>query len=129
MQRQNKNLDLAYPITIVLFMLSIWPAFSRAEADLITSPDQLQTGGLLLRMQRGYVVATKLNTNINIEANGLVSRVSVKQSFRNDGQQWVEGIYVFPLPDSAADDRMRLHIGERFIEGAIREKEQAQKEY
>ena len=129
MRLQNKTFDLAYPITVVLFILGVWPSISRADADLVTSPDQLQSGGLLFRMQQGYVVATKLNTDINIEANGLVARVSVKQSFRNDGQQWVEGVYVFPLPESAAVDRMRLHIGERFIEGEIREKEQARKEY
>ena len=129
MRRQNKNFDLTYPITIILFMLSFLPALSRADADLITSPDLLRSGGLLLRMQQGYVVATKLNTDINIQASGLVGRVSVKQTFRNDGQQWVEGIYVFPLPDNAAVDRMRLHIGERFIEGEIRENEQARKEY
>lgn len=129
MRRQNNKFDLAYPITIFLFMLSVWPVISRANPDLITSPDQLQSGGLLFRMQQGYVVATKLNTDISIVANGLVARVSVKQTFRNDGQQWVEGIYVFPLPEDAAVDHMRLHIGERFIEGEIREKEQARKEY
>jgi Ca-activated chloride channel homolog len=129
MRRRNDHFNLTYPITIVLFMLSVWPLISRAEPDLITSPAQLQSGGLLFRMQHGYVVATKLNTDINIEANGLVARVSVKQAFRNSGQQWVEGVYVFPLPENAAVDRMRLHIGERFIEGEIREKEQAKKEY
>jgi Ca-activated chloride channel family protein len=129
MWRKNNNLDLAYPITVLLFLLSVWPAIARANDDLVTSPDQLQSGGLLFRMQQGYVVATKLNTDINIEANGLVARVSLKQTFRNDGQQWVEGVYVFPLPENAAVDRMRLHIGERFIEGEIREKEQAKKEY
>jgi Ca-activated chloride channel family protein len=129
MRRQNNKYDLVYPITVVLFILSVWPALSRANPDSLTSPDELHSGGLLFRMQQGYVVATKLNTDINIEANGLVARVSVKQSFRNDGQEWVEGVYVFPLPDSAAVDRMRLHIGERFIEGEIREKEQARKEY
>jgi len=129
MRRQTEIIDLTYPITIVLFMLSLWPVVSRADADVLTSPDQLQSGGLLFRMQQGYVVATKLNTDINIEASGMVGRVSVKQTFRNDGLQWVEGVYVFPLPDNAAVDRMRLHIGERFIEGEIREKEQAKKEY
>jgi len=129
MRRKNNNLDLAYPITVLLFLLSVWPAIARANDDLVTSPDQLQSGGLLFRMQQGYVVATKLNTDISINASGLVARVSVKQTFRNDGQQWVEGVYVFPLPDNAAVDRMRLHIGERFIEGEIREKEQAKKEY
>jgi Ca-activated chloride channel family protein len=58
-----------------------------------------------------------------------VARVKVRQEFRNEGGEWVEGIYVFPLPDKAAVDRMRLHIGGRFIEGEIREKEQAKKEY
>ena len=56
-------------------------------------------------------------------------RVAVRQEFRNDGSEWVEGIYVFPLPDDAAVDRMKLYIGERFIEGEIREKEQARKDY
>ena len=129
MRRQTEIIDLTYPIIIVLFMLSLWPVVSRADADVLTSPDQLQSGGLLFRMQQGYVVATTLNTEINIEASGLVGRVAVKQTFRNDGLQWVEGVYVFPLPDNAAVDRMRLHIGERFIEGEIREKEQAKREY
>jgi Ca-activated chloride channel family protein len=51
------------------------------------------------------------------------------QEFENSGQEWVEGVYVFPLPDAAAVDHMRLYIGDRFIEGEIREKEQARKEY
>jgi Ca-activated chloride channel family protein len=38
-------------------------------------------------------------------------------------------MYVFPLPDNAAVDRLRMHIGEKFIEGDIREKALAKKEY
>jgi len=82
-----------------------------------------------MRMANGYVTATLLNTDVNIVVNGLVARVSVMQEFENTGQEWVEGIYVFPLPDDAAVDHMRMYIGERFIEGEIREKEQARKEY
>jgi Ca-activated chloride channel family protein len=89
----------------------------------------MQTGSLLMRMSEGYVTATLLNTDVNIQVNGLVARVSVMQEFKNDGGEWVEGIYVFPLPDKAAVDQMRLYIGDRFIEGEIREKEQARKEY
>ena len=92
-------------------------------------PDQVQSGSLLLRMQQGYVTATVLNTEVDIQVSGLVARVSVRQEFRNEGTEWVEGVYVFPLPEKAAVDRMRLHVGERFIEGEIREKEQARKEY
>ncbi len=92
-------------------------------------PEQLQSGSLLLRMASGYRVATLMNTDVDIRISGLVARVSVRQEFENTGGDWSEGIYVFPLPDAAAVDRMRLHIGERFIEGEIREKAEARKKY
>jgi len=105
-----------------------------AGAVLVTEyddlrPGQMQSGTLLMRMQAGYQIATRMNTDIDLSVSGLVARVSVRQKFLNDGPEWVEGIYVFPLPDDAAVDRLRMHIGERFIEGEIREKEQARKEY
>lgn len=93
------------------------------------NPGAMQHGSLLLRMQDGYRASTLLNTDVDMQINGLVARVSVRQEFRNEGTDWAEGIYVFPLPDKAAVDHMRLHIGDRFIEGEIREKEQAKKEY
>ena len=93
------------------------------------TPGAMQTGSLLLRMQDGYSVSTLLNTEVDMQINGLVARVSVRQEFRNEGKSWAEGVYVFPLPDKAAIDQLRLHIGDRFIEGEIREKEQAKREY
>jgi Ca-activated chloride channel family protein len=93
------------------------------------TPGAMQTGSLLLRMQDGYSVSTLLNTEVDMQINGLVARVTVRQEFRNEGKSWAEGVYVFPLPDKAAIDQLRLHIGDRFIEGEIREKEQAKKEY
>jgi len=109
---------------LILAILALGPA----AADEPT-PHEMQTGSLLMRMSAGYVTATLLNTDVKINVNGLVARVSVMQEFRNEGDEWVEGIYVFPLPDEAAVDHMRLYIGDRFIEGEVREKEQARKEY
>lgn len=99
-----------------------------ASAEELT-PDEVQSGGLLLRMESGYTTATLLNTDVEINISGLVARVSVRQEFRNESQDWVEGVYVFPLPDKAAVDRLRLHVGDRFIEGEIQEKEHAKKTY
>jgi len=99
-----------------------------AGEDELT-PEQIRSGSLLLRMATGYETATRLNTSIDARISGLVARVSVRQEFRNDGPDWVEGVYVFPLPDQAAVDHLRMYIGERFIEGEIREKDQARKEY
>ncbi len=111
----------------VLLLLAL--AVLRSNVASGATPDEMQSGSLLFRMAAGYEIATLLNTDVNISVNGLVARVSVMQEFRNEGNEWVEGVYVFPLPDEAAVDRMRLYVGERFIEGEIREKEQARKEY
>lgn len=92
-------------------------------------PDQMQSGSLLMRMRTGYRVATRINTDIELSVSGVVARVSVRQKFLNDGGEWVEGVYVFPLPDDAAVDRLRMHIGERFIEGEIRARDEAKREY
>jgi Ca-activated chloride channel family protein len=121
MQRPTLSL-----ILILVLTGGSWTNSATAEGVL---PADMQAGSLLLKMQEGYVTATLMNTDVVMNVNGLVARVAVRQEFRNEGSEWVEGVYVFPLPDKAAVDRMRLHIGERFIEGEIREKEQAKKEY
>jgi Ca-activated chloride channel family protein len=114
------------PIVLALLITWLWTPVGLAED---WRPADVQSGTLLLKMQAGLVTATRTNTDVTMNISGVVARVSVRQEFRNEGAEWVEGIYVFPLPDKAAVDRMRLHIGERFIEGEIREKEEARKEY
>ena len=119
--RTNRALE----IRLVLLLLIV-PFLAFAEGP---SPEQAQVGSLLWRMEQGYTTATLLNTDVDMKINGLVARVSVRQEFHNEGSDWVEGVYVFPLPDKAAVDHMRLHIGDRFIEGEIKEKEDAKKTY
>ena len=114
-------------VFILFFILPADPALAGEGEEV--SPQTMQTGSLLLRMKSGYRVATRMNTDIDARVSGIVARVSVRQAFRNDGAEWVEGIYVFPLPDKAAVDRLRMTIGDRYIEGEIREKAQAKKEY
>ncbi len=124
--RNGKVKPALYVLWAVITNMLTAPALASADS---ATPGQVHSGSLLMRMEQGYVTATLLNTDVTIAVNGLVARVSVMQEFRNDGAEWVEGIYVFPLPDKAAVDHMRLYIGDRFIEGEIREKEQARKEY
>jgi Ca-activated chloride channel family protein len=114
-------------IILLVFLFSQAATAQQTPADV--APSQMQSGSLLLKMKSGYVIATRMNTSIDARITGLVARVSVRQEFLNDGSDWVEGVYVFPLPDEAAIDHLRMYIGERFIEGEIREKEAAKKEY
>ncbi|MBT8087072.1 MAG: marine proteobacterial sortase target protein, partial [Gammaproteobacteria bacterium] len=109
-----------------LLLLFVAAPVANAEAPF---PEPPQSGELLWQMQQGYATATLLNTDVAMTINGLVARVSVRQEFHNDGPDWVEGVYVFPLPEAAAVDRMQLHVGERFIEGEIQEKNDARKTY
>jgi len=125
MPNSIRNIAWTYRLLIVA-IITIRSATAAVENP---SPAQMQTGSLLMRMQHGYVAATVLNTDVNISINGLVARVSLMQEFKNEHSEWVEGVYVFPLPDKAAVDHMRLHIGDRIIEGEIQEKDKARKEY
>lgn len=124
---QGIGLAMSWALWLALIVSTVFLRSAQAEDAL--SPDRMQTGSLLLQMESGYIVATRMNTDVRIQVSGLVARVTVRQEFRNEGSAWAEGVYVFPLPDRAAVDRLRLHVGERFIEGEVREKEKAKKEY
>ena len=75
----------------------------------------------------GY--APQLDTDVAIKVSGMLARVRVQQRFHNPSDAWVEGIYVFPLPENAAVDRLRMLYAERLIEGEIQERQQAERNY
>jgi Ca-activated chloride channel family protein len=58
-----------------------------------------------------------------------VARAKVTQLSLNPHRDWYEGVYVFPLPENAAVDRLRMRIGERIVEGEVQEKAQARQTY
>jgi len=113
--------------TIVAAFLQA-PSAAATEQEAVRA-DQVRAGTLLLATPYGSRAATRINTRVDITVSGLVARTTLSQAFRNDGVNRVEGLYVFPLPDHAAVDRLRMRIGERYIEGEIHEKEQARKVY
>ncbi len=101
-----------------------------APAALAQLPAETGAGSLFFRTSPvEYSPATRLATDVDIDVTGIVARVSVEQRFRNDSDEWVEGAYVFPLPDDAAVDGLVMRIGERRIEGEIAEREQARQTY
>jgi len=92
-------------------------------------PTDLGAGMLLMQSATGFDPAAPLATDVRISIAGVVARVTVAQQFRNTGDTTVEAVYAFPLPDDAAVDRLSMRIGERVIEGEIREREQAERIY
>ncbi|MCW9015236.1 MAG: marine proteobacterial sortase target protein [Gammaproteobacteria bacterium] len=93
-------------------------------------PENITAGSLFVKQATGELQpALRLETDVQFDISGLLARTKLKQHFKNDSAEWVEGIYVFPLPDNAAVDRLRIRVGERIIEGVIREKAAAKNIY
>ena len=94
-------------------------------------PNNMNMGGLLLPSKEPgqYVEAPRLSTDVEILVNGPIARVSVTQRFENPADGWVEGIYVFPLPEDSAVDTLKMRVGDRLIEGVIKPREEARQIY
>lgn len=117
---------LGVAIAMALAILALSPASQAAGL----TPNDAKTGTLLLKADGGsYAPAPKVETEVGIEVTGMVARTRVSQVFHNPGSDFVEGVYVFPLPESAAVDHLWMRIGDRVIEGQVQEKEAARKIY
>ncbi len=119
---------------ITILMLSVIPVAAEKCLETLGETVALNEGGsgrLLYRTaERGrFVPAPIQETDVTISVRGLVAETIVAQSFSNPTDEWLEGVYVFPLPAGAAVHAMRLVVGERIIEGQIKEKKEAKKVY
>lgn len=112
-----------------LYLLLCCPGLVAAVPGEAAELPEVGGGSLLIKMQSGYRIATRISSDVSVEVTGLTARTTLRQEFVNDGSEWVEGVYVFPLPPDAAVDRMRLRIGDRLIEGEVREKASAEATY
>ena len=110
------------------------PATAPVDAAIERLPDVASPGSadratLLFRTTQGLKAAPLVSTDVRVEVTGPVVRTTVTQAFDNPGRGWLEGVYAFPLPDDSAVDRLQMRIGERLVEGRIRERAAARAEY
>lgn len=121
-------------IVTCVVLAAIVLLFSGAAAAAPDDAIQLKdagTGSLLIKAEQPgfYRCLPLLKTDVEMRVSGIVSRTRVTQQFRNPTAGWLEGIYVFPLPENAAVDHLKMRIGERAIEGRIKEREAARQTY
>ena len=117
---------------ILLASLISAPAATAAGAESApVPPGRVTEGALFWRVpeSQALVPAPLLGTDVHMVVTGIVARARVRQEFTNSGSAWTEGIYVFPLPEDAAVDHLRMRIGERVIEGVIKERAAAKAQY
>ena len=97
------------------------PALAAAPQD---------AAALYLKDDAGNRMPTPLVfTDVRMSVTGIVNRVTVEQRFVNPTDEWREGVYVFPLPEKAAVDHLRMQVGERVMEGMIKERGEARRTY
>ncbi|HHK73641.1 MAG TPA: marine proteobacterial sortase target protein, partial [Rhizobiales bacterium] len=120
-------------LLVAVFMASLFMVSSLAVAkpqmagERLVQLSQVNFGALLLRSKEPgkYIEAPLVAADMEIRVTGVIARATLTQRFKNPTRGWVEGKYVFPLPENAAVDRLRMMIGERFIEGKIKERKEA----
>jgi Ca-activated chloride channel homolog len=112
-------------IAAILLAGVVWPPVFGA------TPDDARSGTLYLcSMPCGAPTeALRQTTQIHAQVTGNVARVHVTQMFENPTDDWVEGLYVFPLSAGAAVDELEMLVGERKIRGEIKRKQDARATY
>ncbi len=133
--KRKKHFRLRYWVILVFIAAAgsfIWrSAQANENMDLEQRLDNVQAGQLLFKTDRQAVYQSSVihNSEVHFQISGMVAHTVLKQSFRNDSADWVEGIYAFPLPETAAVNRLTMRVGDRVIRGHIKEKKEAKKVY
>lgn len=70
-----------------------------------------------------------LATTAEVNIAGIIADVTIRQVYKNDGEQPIEALYVFPGSTRSAIYGMQMQIGNRQILAKIQEKNTARKTY
>ncbi len=130
---RNRSMRTRWPSVLTFAAVLLFGAgyAERIHAAILPDSPSFAGGALLFSAdpEAEPLPAPLQSTEAAIRVTGMLARVRVVQQFRNPASAWVEGRYIFPLPDTAAVDRMRLRVGDRLIEGQVRERREAQRVY
>lgn len=67
--------------------------------------------------------------DVKSTVSGTSGLTTVTQTFRNALSQPIEATYIFPLPDRAAVTSFRLRVGDRVVDGLLKDRGQAREDY
>ena len=76
-----------------------------------------------------HAPALTLQTDVRMHISGVIARVDVVQHFLNSSTEWVDGVYVLPLPENATVDALRIDVAGRITRGEVRERQRAEQAY
>jgi tetratricopeptide (TPR) repeat protein len=68
-----------------------------------------------------------VDQKVHVTVRDRVAYTEIEQAFYNDSSQELEGTYRFPLPSDASIAGLQLLVGQRWMEGAMVEKQRARR--
>ena len=131
-RNQRKTfIDIIVAVALAFaFLLAGFFAPAKAGAANGVGPNDMTSGSLLLkRRDGGFIEAPRLGSDYNVSVSGPTARTVLTQRFSNPSDGWVEGVYVFPLPEEAAVDTLKIVAGNRVIVGVVKERQEAKAIY
>lgn len=67
--------------------------------------------------------------DVHTRIDGLLAETTLSQQFVNSFDEPLEATYIFPLPDRFAVTRFRMEVAGRVIEGVLKERGEARRDY
>src|ERR1700693_1032050 len=118
-------------LTSLILLLIPIAVFAQEDERQLVTLSQVKSGMMLLKTSQPglYVAAPAVETDVQLQVRGMILRGEVRQTFRNPELTCAEAVYAFPLPEDAAVDRLRMTVGQRVIEGEIKERKVAEQVY
>lgn len=90
-------------------------------------PAEPDSGFGSLATERGHLPLKSMSLDARL--SGLTAALEIEQTFVNVMDEPVEATYIFPLPDRAAVTRFEMIVGARRVEGVLKERGEARREY
>ncbi|MBK5259082.1 MAG: VWA domain-containing protein [Thermoanaerobaculia bacterium] len=139
MESTDRKADYALERWIIFFLTLLFfvPFIARGQESPgievlpVATLGEVEDSALLFKTAAPgvYAIAPRVSSEVEISVVGPIVRTRVRQTFMNTTKETVEGVYVFPLPELSAVDTLKMTIGSRIIEGVIREREDAARQY
>jgi Ca-activated chloride channel family protein len=93
-------------------------------------PGPIGQGSLRAINDHGAVMDCPLkHTSVCVRVDGFIASVELTQRFHNPTKERIEAVYIFPLPENSAVDRMVMQIGKRQIVGEVHLRREARMIY
>jgi len=115
--------------TALLGVLALWPGAAHSQGRLISRPcpgpvspvcppnAECARSGIVAPCHTGPIERLSSDVQAHLEGGGRVVRYEITERFVNRGPRLGEADYVFPLPNGAAFEDLRLEINGELVAG------------